>query len=342
MKPLRIGFVGLGGICRDRHVPGLRKIPDVEIVAVVNRSWASSEAVARDLAIPEICRSWQELVNRDDLDAVFIGTWPYMHHPISIAALHSGKHVFCQARMAMDFYEAREMLEAAQQSGKVAALCPVPFGLSVDRTIGRLLREGALGDVHLVRVQGLSPVNIDPAAPLSWRKDHRLSGLNMITLGMYVEVIHRWFGWTRTVTAQTQIYTPWRRDAQDSPLEMRIPDQLLFNADMDHGVVVQYVISGMVANGRDAIEIHGTKASLLYEVGEDRLYSLRPGSPPEPVEVAPEDAYDVKDWRVEQDFVDAIRKGTPYHPNFEDGMRYMQVIQEVHDSATRQQTIHLE
>ena len=342
MQPLRIGFVGLGGICRERHVPGLRRIPGVKLVAVANRSWASGEAAAREFDLPEVCASWQELVDRSDLDAVFVGTWPYQHHPVSIAALQAGKHVFCQARMAMDYSEAREMYEAALVSGKVAALCPAPFGLSVDRSIARLLQDEGLGDVHLVRVQGLSPANIDPKAPMHWRKDHRLSGLNMLTLGLYIEVIHRWFGWTRTVTAQTQIFTPWRRDATDDLTEVRIPDQLLFNADMDRGVVVQYIISGMVANGRDTIEIHGTKASLLYDVGEDRLYTLQPGESPKPVEIAPEDAYDVKQWRVEQDFVDAIRLGTPYRPNFEDGLRYMQVIQAVHDSAMRQQTIQIE
>lgn len=342
MRTIRIGFVGLGGICRERHVPGLKKVPSVELVAVSNRSWESSETAAREFGIPAICRDWKELVARKDLDAVFIGTWPYMHHPVSIAALEAGKHVFCQARMAMDYAEARDMCEAAKRADRVAALCPVPYGLSIGRTVIRLMQEGVLGTVHLVRVQSLCGANIEAENPLHWRKDHRLSGLNMLTLGMYIEVIHRWFGWTRTVTAQTQIFVPWRRDTQGRPVEIRIPDQILFNADMDDGVVVQYVISGMIAEGRDAIEIHGTKGSLHYDVGNDRLYHVRGGSALEPVAIAPEDAYDVRNWRVERDFIAAIREGFEYHPNFEDGLRYMQVIQAVHDSATRQQTVHLE
>ncbi len=342
MDTIRIGFIGLGGICRERHVPGLRKIPGVEIVAVANRSRKSTEAAAKEFDIPVACRHWQDILQREDIDAVFIGTWPYMHHPVSIAALEAGKHVFCQARMAMNFNEAREMYETAVHSGRIAALCPVPYGLSVDRTILRLLREGALGKVHLVRVQSLSGANIAPETPLHWRKDHRLSGLNMLTLGMFIEIIHRWFGWTRTVTAQTQIYTPWRRDAEDRMIEIKIPDQILFNTDMEMGVVVQYVISGMVANGKDAIEIHGTEASLYYEVGPDKLYYIRPNNLLEPVPILPEDAYDVQNWRVEQDFINAIRSGFPYHPNFEDGLRYMQVIKAVYDSAKRQRTIHLE
>ncbi len=95
MDRVRVGFIGLGGICRDRHVPGLRRIPGVEIVAVANRTRESSERAAAEFAIPKVCDRWEDVIARDDVDAVFIGTWPYMHRDMSIAALEAGKHVFC-------------------------------------------------------------------------------------------------------------------------------------------------------------------------------------------------------------------------------------------------------
>jgi predicted dehydrogenase len=339
MKNIRVGFVGLGGICRQRHVPGLQRIDGVELAAVTNRSRASSEAAAQDFGIPEVCDSWEELVARDDLDAVFIGTWPYMHREISVAALRAGKHVFCQARMAMNYPEAQEMYEAACVSGRVAALCPVPFGLSVDRTIARLRREGRLGRVYLVQVQGFSGVNLDPQAPVTWRKDHTLSGLNVMTLGMYIEVMHRWFGWTRAVSAQTQTYAPERLDGDGNRLEIRIPDQVLFHAEMAGDAMVQYAISGMVRYGRDAIDIHAEHMTLHYDVTSDLLSEVNAGGELQPVPILPEDVYDVQHWRVEQDFIDAIRHGKPCHPDFQDGLRYMQVIQAVYDSAALGQTI---
>jgi len=201
---LRVGFVGLGGISRQRHVPGLKRIPGVEIAAVANRGRASSERAAAEFGIPEICEDWRELVARPDLQAVFIGTWPYMHREISLAALDAGKHVFCQARMAMNAAEALEMVRRARALDLVAALCPVPFGLKYDRAVERMLREGELGDVRLVQAASLCGAYADPATPMDWRKDHRLSGLNDLhTLGMYVEVMHRWFGWTADASAQT-------------------------------------------------------------------------------------------------------------------------------------------
>src|SRR5690349_17580563 len=95
---VRIGFIGAGAIARSRHVPGLRAIPGVEFVAVAIRSRASSEAAAREFGIAHAAGDWREVLRRDDVDAVFIGTWPYTHREMSVAALEAGKHVFCQAR----------------------------------------------------------------------------------------------------------------------------------------------------------------------------------------------------------------------------------------------------
>jgi predicted dehydrogenase len=341
MGALRVGFVGLGGIARERHVPGLRRIRDVRIAAVANRTLESAQRAAAEFDIPVVCDTWEDLVARDDLDAVFVATWPYMHHPVSLAALDAGKHVFCQARMAMDFQQAREMHRKAAASGRVAALCPVPYGLSVDNTVARLLREGYLGELRLVRVTSLSDACVDPAAPLSWRKDYLLSGLNALTVGMFIEVIHRWFGWSTLVSAQTQLFVPERRDAEGRSVAVLIPDQFVFTATIGDKLPVQYAISGAVRHSSDLIEIYGTKASLRYDVRADVLFGARAGKEFSPVEIRPEEAYDVKNWRVEEDFVRAIREGFDYHPNFEDGLRYMQVLEAVYESARQHRAIGL-
>lgn len=55
-----------------------------------------------------------------------------------------------------------------------------------------------------------------------------------------------------------------------------------------------------------------------------------------------EERYDVANWRVEEDFVRAIRAGAPYHPDFEDGLRYMGVVQAAHDSAASGKNITID
>ena len=339
MNTLRIGIIGCGGICAQRHVPGLRRIEGVELVTVCNRSSASSAKAAKTFGIPETDESPEALIARDDLDAVVIGTWPYRHKDLSIAALTTGKHVFCQARMAMDLAEAEAMYAAARASGRVAMLCPVPIGLKYDATVSGLLREDALGEVRLVCVTSLSDAFLDADAPMNWRKDHRLSGLNMHTFGMYAEVMHRWFGPSKTVTALSRIFTPERVTPEGEKVTVVIPDQYLLATETLSGVPVQYTFSTAITHPGDQVMVYGSEGALRYDVSRDVLHLARRGADFEEVPVRPEDAYDVEHWRVEQDFVAAIREGTEYHPDFKDGLHYMQVVQAAHDSAKTGQRV---
>src|SRR5438105_9607558 len=113
---LRIGIVGAGNIVRTRHLPALKKHPEVEIVAVSNSTYESSDKFCSE-NVPQATpiRNWPELVALPDIDIVWIGTPPYMHSAVTISALEAGKHVFCQARMSMVLAEAEEMLASSKR-----------------------------------------------------------------------------------------------------------------------------------------------------------------------------------------------------------------------------------
>ena len=128
---IRVGFVGAGANTGLRHIPGLRAQPGVELAGVANRSLASSQRVCDEYEIPKAYEDWVELIDDDDIDAVCIGTWPYMHRTLTLAALEAGKHVLCEARMAMDSNEAHEMLDASNANPDlVTQIVPPPPALS--------------------------------------------------------------------------------------------------------------------------------------------------------------------------------------------------------------------
>src|SRR5438874_13094544 len=148
---LRIGLIGAGANTRSRHIPGLKAIEDVEIVAVCNRRPGSTAAAAREFGIAKTYEHWQDLVADPDIDAVVIGTWPYLHCPITLAALEAGKHVLTEARLAMNAAEARRMLAAAQERPNfVAQVVPSPFGLAGDAVVKELIRDSFLGELREV------------------------------------------------------------------------------------------------------------------------------------------------------------------------------------------------
>src|SRR5262245_40336887 len=144
-EPLRIGLIGAGANTRLRHIPGLRAIAGVELLTVCNRRPESTEAVAREFGIPRTHRHWEEVVADPDVDAVVIGTWPYLHCSITLAALEAGKHVLTEARLSMDAAEAHRMLQAARENPKlVTQVVPSPFGLKGHAVMRELIDAGWL------------------------------------------------------------------------------------------------------------------------------------------------------------------------------------------------------
>src|SRR5207244_11751461 len=93
---LRVGFVGAGNNTRRRHIPGFQKQPDVDLVAVANRTKESGERVAKEFGVAQVYADWRDLVRARDVDAVCVGTCPHMHRAITLAALEHGKHVLCE------------------------------------------------------------------------------------------------------------------------------------------------------------------------------------------------------------------------------------------------------
>src|SRR5438874_895449 len=146
---LRIGLIGAGGNMRLRHIPGLRALPDIDIAAVCNRRLESTAAVAREFGIARTFEHWQDVVADPDIDAVVIGTWPYLHCPITLAALAAGKHVLTEARLSLNAAEAHRMLAAARRHPRlVTQVVPSPFGLKGDAVMRELLRAGFLGELR--------------------------------------------------------------------------------------------------------------------------------------------------------------------------------------------------
>jgi len=337
MDAIRVGIVGLGANTRLRHLPGLRACPTVEILGVCNRREDSTQAAAREFAIPKSYRHWSQLVADPDLDAVVIGTWPYLHRDITLAALEAGKHVLTEARMARNAAEAREMLAASQRHPQlVTQVVPSPFGLQVDQVVKDLLAEGFLGELREVVVLGINNALADPATPLHWRQSAELSGLNMLTLGILHETLIRWTPDPTRVLAQTQIFTPRRRDADTHELHnVATPDSLHVLTELPGGARGIYHLSGVLHHGPGTqINLYGTEGTLkCHLAGQDHLRGARRDEPE--LRPIPIPADKIGGWRVEQEFINAIRGQEPVRfTDFATGVRYMEFTEAVARSAT--------
>ncbi len=340
--PLRIGLIGAGANTRLRHIPGFRAIDGVEVVAVCNRSEESGRRIADEFGIARVETDPAAIFAAGDVDAVCIGTWPYMHREYTVRALEAGKHVLCEARMAMDATEARTMLTAAQaHPDLVAQIVPAPFDFKSWPTIRRAVNDGTLGDIREVHVTLLSGQSLNLAAPPHWREQTALSGMNTMMFGILVEVVTRWLGPTRRVMADGATFITERRAPDGRTVALDVPDSLGVLANLERGARVTYRVSTVLNAPRDVngISIYGTKATLHWEMG-DRMSFAALGEQPAPLEP---DAGTAGEWRVEQDFVDSIRDGKPVElTNFEDGVHYMRVTEAVARSRAEGRSVALD
>ncbi len=311
LSTLRIGFVGAGENTRKRHLPGFRAQPGIAFTLVANRTLASAERVAREFGIGKAVPTWRQVVESPEVDAVCIGTWPYLHAEVTVAALRAGKHVLTEARMARTVAEAEAMVaESARHPGLVTQIVPAPMSLAYDQVIIDTLQSGALGELREVCVTQTGGQYCDARAPLSWRQDAELSGYNVLALGIYYEMVLRWLGEEASVVAADEAtFTRMRPGESGIPHPVQLPDSITVLGRYATGARLVLHCSGVEGGGaRNEVRLNASAGSLKIDVANGELILAPLGEPARRL-VTP--AVADGGWNVEAEFVASIRDGAP-------------------------------
>lgn len=339
VRPIKIGLVGAGANTRTRHIPGFRAVEGVEIVAVCNRRPESTAAAAQALGAKAYGR-WEDVVADPAIDAIVIGTWPYLHCPITLAALEAGKHVLTEARMAMNAQEARSMLAAsADKPDLVCQIVPSPFGLRGDRLVRERIASGYIGELREATVFGMNFALGGPEQPLSWRQDAALSGYNMVKLGILHESLLRWAPPPVRVMAQVHAFIAHRTDPESGSRRLvGTPDSVQVLTTLQDGARAVYQFTGVTPVAHDlSITLRGSEGVLRYDFLADRITGLNRSEAAAGKTAMQEIAVPAEmagGWRVEADFIDSIREQAPVrYTDFATGVSYMEFTEAVAKSA---------
>lgn len=334
---IRIGVVGAGANTRLHHIPKLKQIEGVAIVSVANRSRASSERVAKEFGIPHVHENWQVLVKDPGIDAVVIGTWPYLHCPVTLAALAAGKHVLTEARIAMNAAEAREMLAASRaRPHLITQVVPGPATFAADPMVMQLLADGYIGALQGVDLR-VSTGWVNRDAPLHWRMNRDYSGLNILTMGIWYECLSRWVGPATAVMARTRVAVPYRTDEECGERRaVEVPDHVEVLADLAGGAIARLhwsAVAGLMPGPE--IWLYGSDGTLRFEQrgrNDGLLSGARRGDKAlDPIAIPEDKTYR---WRVEEEFIGAIRgREQVRRTSFVDAVNYMDFTEAVHVSS---------
>jgi len=152
-----------------------------------------------------------------------------------------------------------------------------------------------------------------------------------MSLGIYVEVLQRWIGDLASVSAAGRVFTTERKG-----YHIQIPEQLDVLVEFSDNATGTLKFSNVyTGKPEESLEIVGSRDTLLINFLTNEI---KTGSDLKVLVPPPE--HD-RPWRVEQDFIEAVHdpsKPRP-HPNFYDGLRYMQVVDAVHLSLTEKRRV---
>jgi len=229
------------------------------------------------------------------------------------------------------------MLDASRRYAPlVTQLVPSPFGLKGHEVMKELIEDGYLGELREVQVYNLNHALADPAAPLSWRQDAALSGFNMLTLGILHETLLRWLPPPVRVLAQVHAFVPGRIDPQSGvKRSVGTPDSVQVLAVLENGARAVYQLSGVMPFQQGAgIRLYGTEGVLHYDLLNDRIFGRNRRKAAGELEEIAIPAGKARGWRVEEEFVAAIREGAPIElTDFQTGVKYMEFTEAVARSA---------
>ena len=187
---LKIGIIGTG-LQGRRRAEALRQLNDAELVAVTSNMPEQATQLAADMKCEVVAR-WEDMVNRKDLDIIAVCTPPDCHLPMCVASLKNGKHVLCEKPLARNPDEARQIVTAANESGK-----KLKGGFNLRHHPGlkqarKWFEQGIIGEPFSLRI--CYGIGGRDGYDKEWRADGKIAGGGqLMDQGMHAIDLSRWF-----------------------------------------------------------------------------------------------------------------------------------------------------
>ncbi len=173
-RRLRMGLIGPGFIA-THHIDAVRRLGDVDVVAIAGSSALSAARKAAALHVPQSHGCYQDLLADPSLDVVHNTTPNDVHHAVTMAALRAGKHVISDKPLAFDVEQARELRDAALAAGLAHVVTFNYRGNPLVQQARLMIADEELGPIRFVHGHYLQDWMCDPSVS-SWRQDPRRGG----------------------------------------------------------------------------------------------------------------------------------------------------------------------
>ena len=259
MKSLKVGIVGTGYAAKKR-AEAILADKRAELVYVTGNSPEKIQDFSQTYSVIGI-DSWQQLVNREELDLIFVCTINRDHGAIARAALESSKHVVVEYPLALDFTEAATIISLAESKHKLLHVEHIELIGGLHQAMKQHL--SAIGNVFYARYITIAPQReVDP----SWKYHRAMFGFPLAAALSRIHRLTDLFGEVATVTCRDRYWD--------------VPNTDYFKSCLCHaqlnfcqGVIadITYGKGNVFWHGQRIFEIHGDQGTLLFEGQKGKL-----------------------------------------------------------------------
>ena len=359
---LRIGLVGVGGVCNAVHYPGFSRIPGVEVAGLCEPSDTLRAARKAEWGIDACYAELGEMLEEVKPDAVAIATPNIHHRELIFQSLEAGCHVMCEKPLGMDYAETRLIYEAAKSSGLRHMTAFTYRFVPALNYIRHLVHSGELGQIRHARFQRLQDWG---EKAIGWRqyKDQAGSG-ELGDMGIHrIDFAEDLLGPILSLCASSKQLVPRDQTPEDAPCRPQdVEDWVAWIVDFAGGTTGVFEM-GKLSKGfgpegdHDQAELNGTEGSVVYRLHAPHEilfgqrgapYEVRPvpeeflkraHSPRDPSEGDP-----VSTFRYDQawEFISAIREERECMPSFYHGMRAQAVADAILQAADERRWVDVQ
>jgi biliverdin reductase len=312
---VRVGLVGTGYAAKFR-AEALLHDERSHLVAVVGHTPEKTEPFAKEYQI-EALSSWQELVERKDIDLVVISTVNRDHGAIARAALTNDKHVIVEYPLSLDVVEAQELITLAKAQQKLLHVEHLELLGGLHQALKQNLAK--IGEVFYVRY---STINHQNPVPRKWTYNPELFGFPLMGALSRLNRLTDLFGKVLTVNCHQRY---WEIEPEYYQTCF-CTSQLCFTSGLLAQVV--YGKGESIWQSERKFEVHGEKGGLIFD-GDTGIF-IQPGETTSSIEVAPRRGLFAKDTTM---VLDHLFDGTPLYITPEESLYSLKVADAAQTSA---------
>ena len=158
---IKWGIIGCGDVTERKSGPAFNKVKNSQLIAVIRRNSALAEYYARRHKVPKWYDNAQDLINDQDVNAIYVATPPGSHAEYTIKAVEAGKPVYVEKPMALNYSECLRMIDASEKNKVPVYVAYYRRTLPGFLKVKELIRDGNIGKVRFVQIQLFFPPSED-------------------------------------------------------------------------------------------------------------------------------------------------------------------------------------